>query len=467
MKSYVVIAVKICRLSTILRALPVLVVALLVACGSREIPQANTVDLSVVGQTVTKVRTAGNEIVLLEEHLNSIFEDGPQRTLAIVHNNSQIMHSYTPPATWSLVDFAVHPSGDISAVLTTAREVRIVRLDAKAAVRSDQPFLDPASPTDPYFSYAPSLKDDNALQPVLMHDAARLAPLGESLAVVLRTGRNAIVAYRLDPDASGAYGPSWRALVEPGGSILAVGITSGSFDVFGQLENQLQIFVDVDTSGTLAVGVVNAPERNFTFRAHTDFFGEPIAATTGLLLTRVASADGHRLGSTVIDTHDLAELHAVRATPGGFVLAGRVLSEVRPDGTGWNAFVALVGGDGAPGPYDVIDVDRGDVLFDVAALPSGRYLALGTTGYVQNPTGESISEAAQPLLVLLNADGSLAQNLGFTGGARHNQLTTIAPLDGHWLLGGMMNGPGTHSGDTQRELIVADGFLREGSSFAN
>jgi hypothetical protein len=165
----------------------------------------------------------------------------------------------------------------------------------------------------------------------------------------------------------------------------------------------------------------------------------------------------------VIDTHDRAELHGVRATPEGFVLVGRVLSEVRSDGSGWNAFTALVGRDGAPGPYNVIDVDRGDVLFDVAALSSGRYLALGTTGYVQNPSGESISEAAQPLLALLNSNGSLAQNLAYIGGARHNQLTTIASLNGRWLLGGMINGPGTHSGDADHKLIVADGFLREAS----
>jgi len=55
----------------------------------------------------------------------------------------------------------------------------------------------------------------------LMHDAARLAPLAESLAVVLRTGRNAIVAYRLDPDVGGAYrAPGGRLDVEPGSSIL-------------------------------------------------------------------------------------------------------------------------------------------------------------------------------------------------------------------------------------------------------
>ena len=144
---------------------------------------------------------------------------------------------------------------------------------------------------------------------------------------------------------------------------------------------------------------------------------------------------------------------------------GRVLSEVRSDGSGWNAFTALVGRDGTLGSYNLVDVDRGDILFDIAPLRSGRYLALGTTGYVQNPSGESISEAAQPLLVVLNTDGSLAQNLGYVGGARHNQLTTITALETNsWLLGGMVNGPGTHSGDNDRQLIVADGFLREGSN---
>jgi hypothetical protein len=464
MKSFADTA-RVYRTSTIQCALLCGALVLLVGCGGTETSPSNNVELTVDGQTVTKVRTAGNEIVLLEERLTSIFEDGPQRTLAILQSDGHIVKHYLPPPGWSVVDFAVHPSRDISVILTTAREVRVVRLDPKGSIRSDQPFLDSAAPTDRFFNYAGGLKDDNALQPALMHDAARLAPLGESLAVVLRTGRNAIVAYRLDPDASGAYQRSWRTLVEPGSSILLVSITSGSFDVFGQLQNHIRIFVDVDANepATLAVGVVNAPMSNFTFRAHAEYFSEPIAASTGVLLTRIATDDGRRLRSTVIDTHEIGELHGVRATSGGFVLVGRVLSEVRSDGSGWNAFTASVGRDGTPGPYSVVDVDRGDVLFDIAALPSGRYLALGTTGYVQNPSGASISEAAQPLLVVLNSDGSLARNLGYTGGARHNQLTTITPLNGQWLLGGMINGPGTHSGDADRKLIVADGFLRQGS----
>jgi len=465
-KSYFACTVRVDRTSTILCALLCFALAFLVGCGGGETPPVNGVDLAVVGQTVAKVRTAGNEVVVLEERLTSIFEDGPQRTLGILQSDGRTVLPYIPPPGWSVVDFALHPSGDISAILTTAAEVRIVRLDPNGSIRSDQLFLDPSALTDPFFNYAGGIKNDNALQPALMHDAARLAPLGEGLAVVLRTGRNAIVAYRLDPDASGTYQRAWRTLVEPGSSILFEGITTGSFDVFGQLQNHIRIFVDVDADApaTLAVGVVNAPMANFTFRAHAEYFSDPIAASTGVLLTRVASADGRRLGSTVIDTQDRSELHGVRATLGGFVLVGRVLSAVRSDGSGWNAFTAIVARDGTSGAYSVVDVDRGDVLFDVAALPSGRYLALGTTGYVQNPSGESISEDAQPLLVLLNSDGSLAQNLGYTGGARHNQLTSIAALNGRWLLGGMINGPGTHSGDANRELIVADGFLREGSN---
>jgi len=66
--------------------------------------------------------------------------------------------------------------------------MRIVRLDQNGSIRSDQLFLDPSSPTDPFFNYGGGIKNDNALQPALMHDAARITPLGESLAVVLRTG---------------------------------------------------------------------------------------------------------------------------------------------------------------------------------------------------------------------------------------------------------------------------------------
>ena len=447
-----------------MHALLILSVLFLNACGTPQPakmqPDKSPFDLEVAGQTVVKVRTNGNRIMALEEKLHSIFEDGPLRTLVIVRDG-QVMHTFTAPAGWSLVDFAVHPSGEITTVLTGFRDVRLVRLDANASVRSDQVLIDAASPNDPYFNYTNSLKDDTALQPVLMHDAARLAPLGESVAVVLRTGRNAVVAYRFDPDASGAYRNAWRTLVEPGSSILAVGITSGSFDTFGQLQNHIQVFADIDGNSRLAVGVVQAEQSNFTFRAHTDFFGEPIAATVGILVTRINGADGQRLGTTTIDTHQRAELHGLRATPSGFALVGRVLTEVRPDGSGWDAFVATIAADGTPAAYSTVDVNHGDILFDIAALSDGRFIASGATAWNQNPTGESISENSLPLLAILNADVSFARNVGFPKGPRQNQITTLAPFQGNWLVGGMTNGPGTHSGDGDHTLITANGFVQQ------
>ena len=442
---------------------------LLVGCGGgggiegevQTPPPVETVDLMISGDAVTKVRTAGGVVAFLQERLTSIFEAGPQRTLAILQADGHTVRSYNAPAGWSIADFAVHPGGDVSVVLTTAKEVRIVRVDRAASIGSDQMFVDPDAATDPFYDYEGGVRDANSLQPVLMHDAARLVPLGDSLVLVLRTGLNAVVAYRLDRDVTGGYRRAWRTLVEPGSSILGIGITSGSFDTFGQLQNHLRIHVDVDSARTLAIGLVDAPHRNSTFRAHAEYFGEPIAASKGVLVDRVATDDGRRIGSTAIDTHVQAELHGLRATPSGFGLVGRVFSEERPDGTGWNAFVAFVARDGSPGAYSVVDVDRGDVLFDIAALPGGgRYVAVGTTGYTQNPTGASISESSQPLLALLNADGSLARQLGYPGGPRQNQISSIASFNGAWLLAGMADGPGTHSGDSQPALITANGFLQ-------
>ena len=143
-----------------------------------------------------------------------------------------------------------------------------------------------------------------------------------------------------------------------------------------------------------------------------------------------------------MDTRSEAELHALRATADGFALVGRVRSEARPDGTGWDAFAASIATDGTTSSYRVLDFDRGDVLFDIAQLPGGRFLALGMTGYVQNPNGASVSEDAQPLLAYLDVDGSPIQRIRVTDGPRQDQVRTITSLNGRWLVGGMQNGPG-------------------------
>lgn len=419
------------------------------------------VDVAVQGRAVIKARAGGSVVALLEERLTSLLEDGPDRIVALLQPDGRTTRALSPPAGWSLTDLAVHPSGDVSLVLTTTTAVRLLRLDPSGQVRADQAFADPAAARDPYIAFDTAPKNDDALQPTLMHDAARIVPLGESVALVLRTGRNAVVAYRLDQDASGGYTTAWRTLVEPGSSLDGVGLSSGSFDTFGQLVDHVGVHIDLDARGTLAVALVEWPFRSYVFAAHAAYFGEPVAAQSGVLVTRVDTADGRRLGSTVIDTQQPSELHGLRATDGGFVLTGRVRTAVRPDGGGWDAWFGAMANGGNVQAYRVVDVDRGDVLFDAVGLADGRYIALGTTGYVQNPSGASISEDAQPLLTLLDHDGMLLQRVSLPDGPRQDQLRSIVAFDGRWLVGGMRNGPGTHSGDGQPQLISADGYLKE------
>jgi hypothetical protein len=421
----------------------------------------DAVDLSIAGRAAIKARAGGGVLAVLEERLISIFETGPDRILALVGSDGRSARAYAPPAGWSLADFAVHPSGEISLVLTTQKDVRVLRLDRAGQTRSDETFADSSSPNDPFLSFGTLLKDDNALQPILMHDAARLAPLGEDLALVLRTGRNAVVAYRLGLDANAGYQRTWRTLVEPGSSLDGVFLESGSFDTFGQLQNHVEVRVDVNDTGTLAIAVVESPFRSFVFEAHAAYFMEPVVAQAGVLLTRLTAAEGRRLGSTVIDTRQISELYGLRATPDGFALVGRVRTHVLPDGSGWDAFFARIAADGSVISYNVVDIDRGDALFDVVTSSSSGYIALGTTGYVQNPGGASISEDAQPLLLLLDATGNIASRIDLLDGPRQDQLRTIDSFAARWIIGGMRNGPGTHSGDADPRLITADGFIVE------
>lgn len=418
------------------------------------------VSLAVTNVIVTKVQAGDHGVAFMEEKLTSLLEPGPLRSLTLLDNDGAVSGRYAAPSGWALVDFAQHPSGEISAILTTATAVRLVRLDRSAAVIDEFDLTDAQAPGDPFYDQG-GLRNDNSLQPVWTHDAARLAAIGENVAVALRTGRNAVVAYRFDYAAPAGYARAWRTLVEPGESMFGISITSGSFDTFGQLINFWQVHLDADAAGNVAVGVVGRAFSAPLFASHSDYFKESVTALNGVLVTRLAP-DGRRLGSTLVDTVQTGELYGLRMSADDIALVGRVFSEKRDDGTGWNAYAAHVGrANGALSNYRVVDLDGGDVLFDIAPLGQGRFLVAGATGYSQNPTGASISEQAAPLLAILEADGSVKRRLDVAAGARQNQLRSLAARGGDWLVGGMVNGPGTHSGDGNPALITADGFVHE------
>lgn len=429
-------------------------------------PPPATVDVSVTGKAVIKVRTNSHGTTVMEERLTRLGEAGPDRSLEILDANATVKGRYSAPAGMSLIDFAQHPSGEVSVAIATAKTVRLVRLSPAAAVIDQAEIVDPQAATDVFFDSG-GLHDPTSLLPVYTRDAVRVAPIGENLAVALRTGLNATVAYRYQHAAGTGYQRAWRTLVEPGFSVFAIGITSGTFDTFAALENHWQLRMDASEAGDVAVAVVSRSDAAGLFAAHAAYYspsGPTIEAREGLVVTRLAP-DGTRRGATVIDTVQRSELHGLRlnSTGNDVAVVGRVFSERRPDGTGWDAYVGHVDlGSGSIVSYRPLDVERGDILFDIAPLPQGRYLAAGASSYDQNPTGGSVSEQAFPLLVVLESDGTLRTRI-FTipAGPRHNQLRSLAPIGNRWLVGGMVNGPGTHSGDGNPAAIVADGFARE------
>jgi len=381
-------------------------------------------------------------------------------------------HLYAPPEGWSLIDIAAHPSGEFSAVLATHRELRLLRLTAQARVLTSTALADGAAPHDPYFDHG-GIRDDSAMQPLFTRDAVRLAALGEDLAVALRTGRHAVVAYRYAHAAQG-YERRWRRLVEPGTTVMARYLASGSHDTYGQLANHFQVLVAASARGDVAVAVPASP-HNGAFAAHAAHYfiylpgpPRPPLPEHGAIVTRLDGAEGSHQGATFIDTGTTTQVYALRAlTDGGWAIAGRQRA-TGPEG-GWNGFAAWLDGAGRLQRHAELHVEHDDALFDIAPLPGGRYLAAGATGYRQNPAGASISGDGAPLLAVLDADGRIAQRLPLPAAPGQNPVRS---LDGHgprwlaagmrWLAAGMRGGPGTHTADADpARLLRADGFVRE------
>jgi hypothetical protein len=275
----------------------------------------------------------------------------------------------------------------------------------------------------------------------------------------VRTGINAAVAYRYDRTAAG-FTRGWRTLVEPGMTVMGRFLTGGSHDVFDQLSNHAKVLLETDGQGRLAVGVTGGFGTDL-FHAHGTYFNEPTMTIGNGGIVTLLSPTGTRLVSAAVNTAQASELHGLRATGNGFALVGRVRTERLNDGTGWNAFAAFISQAGELRHYSVIDVDRSDVLFDIVPGRNSQFLAVGATGYTQNAFGASISEQAAPMLLVLSETGTLVSRLAVPAGPRHNQLRSLSRHGTNWLAAGLVNGPGTHSGDADRSLISADGVLRE------
>ena len=384
---------------------------------SNESPPGMPLDLTVPGMAVIKVRANSHGIAVLEEKLTSLRESGPERESSRCWTTMALSRgSYSAPPG--------HPSS-ISRSILWAKSPRHWRprgpsdscasTPSRASSTNSRCWISQAR-SDP-FSTTTGRSRRRVHPAGLTRDAVRLAPVGEGVAVALRTGRTRswpIASTAPDQVATREPGARWSSL---GCRCLGIGITSGTFDTFGQFENHFHVHLDADAAGNIAVAVVGKPIVAPLFLAHADYFRQPNDVTSGVLVSRLRP-DGQRLGTTLINTVQSSELHGLRLNGDDIALVGRVFSQKRADGSGWNAYTAHV--DRTSGDllsYRVVDLDRGELLLDIAPLGQGRFLVAGTAGTPRTPLVR-VFPNRQRRWAVLESDGTLRQRIDIAARAR-------------------------------------------------
>ncbi|MEI9950273.1 MAG: hypothetical protein WDO74_15170 [Pseudomonadota bacterium] len=411
-----------------------------------------------------QARSDGSLLVLLDKPLDMRVDSGsPQRELLLLDARGQRLESIAVSSNSRfLLDFAVHDSGDLSVLYSSATEYSLERFNAEGHSVAASALSDPQINTDPpVLTGAP----DNAIE-TLTRDTGRIAAFGEQLLVATRTGRHSVLAYRFGffDDGSGpAFHAEWRTLVVPPFALGATSLYGGSYDTFSAVQAQAMLHLAVDQAGTIYVAVQH-PRLNEAAlpKVHAKVFGEILvgdADAQDLYVTRIAPG-GTRLGTTVVGTPEDDQLFGLRGGQDSALVIGRK-EHWNEQGTGFDALVARLDGQSGTLEMRELDVQRSDLGFDALPLSDGSWLVTGASHWQQNPNGASVSEESQAFLQRISSSGERSP-IALPNGLRHNEGRTLLPLGpGRWLVGGMTDGPGTHSGDADASRVRASGFLCE------
>jgi hypothetical protein len=289
-------------------------------------------------------------------------------------------------------------------------------------------------------------------------DRARIAASGEDALVVVRWSDNSVRAHRVE-FRGGVFRPSWTTVVEPPAALLAIGIIGGGFDNFHQGDRQAFVYLDVDPTGATTVVV---PSTADVLPAHDAFFHENLLAGAdeahfdyGVSIITRLSAEGARAYAVLSGLGTNKRLLGIRATAQTLYLTGRIRVGSNPED--WDAWVqAFEAPTGHALSERFVDLQAGDMFWDLAPLGDGSILGVGSTHYTQNPSGLSVSDARDDLAVIVGTDGKVRQQLTLPAGpmGRGNEVTSVRVIDGRWaMFAGVKNAPGTHA------PVFSDAFL--------
>src|SRR4051812_1529494 len=434
----------------------ILAAALSLFCGKSR-PAPDPEELKFPGTAAVRLSPAGNGkwLLLFETLQPQLLLTSPIRSAGLLGARSAIVRTYDAPAGWILIDAVAHPSGDVSLlslrVETTAAyplRAMISRVQASGAViEHELARLPPPNGPEPQPAFLASL------------DRARLVAQGEDLFAVVRWANNAVQAHRLAFDGN-ALEQTWATFVEPAATLIFTGIIGGGFDNFHQGDRPFFVYPDLDAQGNLYVAVASTEDA---LASHDAFFGDNLSAQAdpgnfdfgAAILTRIASG-GTRTFARLLGTPGRDKrLLNLRAAGDSIVLVGRVKTGSQPES--WDAW--LLSSQAATGAVHYernIDVQNGDMFWDVAALGDGRLLAVGSTNYTHNPVGLSVSDARDPLALVLDSSGAVQRRVTLPSGPanRGNEAMSVHLDDRNQIaISGVQNAPGTHA------EVFSDAFL--------
>lgn len=414
------------------------------------IPESTT---TIAGTAVMKVMPHSGGWVALKETLQpQYYITQPKREISWLNSSFGETMQYKPADGWSLLDAVVHPSGQVSAVTIKiewatgdyALRIKMLRIKSSGDVFETEIFQ------------LPNTKPQMPVFPGSL-DRVKLVAFGEDVYVVARWRYNEIQAHRLSFE-NNSFTTDWTKWVEPPAYVGTIGVIGGGFDNFHQGDRYFFVYADIDGKGNLYVA---APSTEELIYDHDFYFGENLMAGTdpanyhfGTAILTKFSSDGRRLYSRLGSHSRQKRLLNMRVTDEGLFLTGRM--KMGQDPAGWDAWVYKMDLNGNVVYDNTIDIRQGDMFWDINPLPGGGALAVGTTDYVQNPQGLSVSDTRKAAAILLDAQGQKVSEIELPQGpeARGSEAMYVGVLsNGSVVFAGAHNAPGTHA------AVYSDGFI--------
>ncbi len=220
-----------------------------------------------------------------------------------------------------------------------------------------------------------------------------------------------------------------------------------SYDSFQQLSGRYKIYLDIDADENIYIGLPISKG----FYVNNTLISK--ISPEGNILYTISTGDEMDFETTMQD---------FKVFDNQIVITGRRLANEDSDSNDWNPYIVMHDTETGNEVFSQNYTLAGNEIFFSLGydIVSKKIYAGGSAGWSQNPNGASVTANGNKILVKVdNSMGAIENELTLTNGPRQNQIRSVQVVDDFLIIAGWENGPGTHSGDSDKSLIFADGFM--------